>query len=65
MYENQSWLPVASLFGLVGCPVPRELKADVLETLAVFARTPEIAASMWHTLEVAQVRGQTTTELCS
>ncbi|XP_064397234.1 nuclear pore complex protein Nup205-like isoform X2 [Halichondria panicea] len=55
MYENQSWLPVASLFGLVGCPVPRELKADVLETLAVFARTPEIAASMWHTLEVAQI----------
>ena len=30
MYENQSWLPVASLFGLVGCPVPRDLKAEIL-----------------------------------
>lgn len=58
MYENQAWLPVASLFGLVGCPVPRELKADVLHTLAAFALTPEIAVNMWHTLEITQVRGQ-------
>lgn len=55
MYENQSWLPVASLFGLIGCPIPRDLKAVVLHTLATFALSPEIAGSMWHTLEVAQV----------
>ena len=29
MYESQQWLPVASLFGLVGCPIPRDLKAEV------------------------------------
>ena len=35
MYESQQWLPVASLFGLVGCPIPRELKAEVLESVQV------------------------------
>lgn len=55
LYENQSWLPVASLFGLVGCPVPRELKAEILLTLATFAKSPEIASNMWITLEVSQV----------
>ena len=56
MYENQTWLPVASLFGLIGCSIPRSLKAEILSTLAAFARSPEIAGSMWHTLEMAQVR---------
>lgn len=55
MYENQKWLPVASLFGLLGCAIPRPLKADILHTLAAFARSPEVAAPMWHTLEMAQV----------
>ena len=76
MYESQQWLPVASLFGLVGCPIPRELKAEVTEyfysninfyssfsvflfqvllTLAAFARSPDIATSMIHTLESVQV----------
>ena len=56
MYENQSWLPVASLFGLIGCPIPRPLKSEIFITLSAFARSPEIAASMWHTLESSQVR---------
>ena len=56
MYENQSWLPVASLFGLVGCSVPGDLKAEILRTLATFALSPEIASNMWVTLEVSQVR---------
>ena len=55
MYENQSWLPVASLFGLVGCSVPGDLKAEILRTLATFALSPEIASNMWVTLEVSQV----------
>ena len=55
MYENQAWLPVATLFGLIGCPVPQELKAKIFQTLATFALSPDIASSMWHTLEVTQV----------
>lgn len=55
MYENQEWLPVATLFGLIGCRVPQELKAKMFQTMAMFALSPEIASSMWHTLELAQV----------
>ena len=55
MYENQKWVPVASLFGLLGCAIPRSLKTEILRTLTVFARSPEVAAPMWHTLETAQL----------
>lgn len=55
MYESQTWLPVASLFGLLGCAVPRILKADILLTLAAFAISPEIAGSMWLTVEISQI----------
>ncbi|KAL5475599.1 hypothetical protein EMCRGX_G025430 [Ephydatia muelleri] len=55
MYENQTWLPVASLFGLLGCAIPRILKADILLTLAAFAISPEIAGSMWLTVEISQI----------
>ena len=56
MYENQAWLPVATLFGLIGCAIPRSLKSEIFLTLGEFARrSPEIAASMWQTLENAQV----------
>ncbi|XP_057313200.1 nuclear pore complex protein Nup205-like isoform X1 [Hydractinia symbiolongicarpus] len=58
--ENQNWLPVASLLGLVCCPVPPSLKGLLLETLAAFSKTPEIAASLWQSLEASQVL-QTTT----
>lgn len=54
MCESQAWLPVASLFGLLGCPVPHRLKAQILLTLAAFAKSPEIAYSLWHTLEQSQ-----------
>lgn len=56
MCESQAWLPIASLFGLLGCPVPLRLKAQILSTLAAFAKSPEIASSLWHTLELSQVR---------
>ena len=55
MCESQAWLPIASLFGLLGCSVPVRLKAQVLSTLTAFAKSPEIASSMWHTLELSQV----------
>jgi len=54
--ENETWLPVASLLGLVCCSVPPSLKGLLLETLAAFAKSPEVAVSLWHSLEAAQVR---------
>ncbi len=55
--ENQSWLPIASFFGLIGCPVPSTLKAGLLEALAVFAKSPEISTALWQSLEATQVIG--------
>jgi nuclear pore complex protein Nup205 len=55
IYDNQTWLPVASLFGLIGCPILRELKTQIFLLLAAFAKTPDIAAVMWNTLENSQV----------
>ncbi|CAH1799487.1 unnamed protein product [Owenia fusiformis] len=53
--ENQQWLPHVLMLGLVGCSVPPKLKAELLTTLAAFAKTPEIAASLWQSLEVSQL----------
>lgn len=55
MYENQKWIPVASMFGLLGSAIPRSLKTEILRTLTAFAKSLEVAAPMWHTLEKAQV----------
>ena len=53
--DNTYWLPIASFFGLVGCPVPSSLKAALLNTLASFAKSPEISAIIWQSLEATQV----------
>ena len=54
--ENQNWLPVASLLGLVSCAVPPSLKGLLMQTLASFAKSPEIASSLWVSLEASQVQ---------
>ncbi|XP_071502201.1 nuclear pore complex protein Nup205-like [Diadema antillarum] len=55
MVENQSWLPSVLLFGLITCSIPPVLKGECLKTLAVFSQSPEIAATLWQSLEVSQV----------
>lgn len=55
MCENQQWSVVMLLFGLVSCSVPPQMKAELLRTLAALAKTPEIAATLWQTLEASQV----------
>ena len=55
MVENKSWSPVQCLFSLLSCAVPYSLKAEVLLTLASFAKSPEVATSMWQILETSQV----------
>ena len=56
--DNQHWLPVVVLLGLVSCSIPPSLKAELLLTLAAFAKSPEISASLWQSIEVSQVRKQ-------
>ena len=55
MAENKLWSPVQTMFTLLSCAVPYSLKAEVLLTLASFAKSPEIASSMWNILELSQV----------
>ena len=55
MCENQQWSVLMLMFGLVTCSVPPQMKSEILHTLAALAQTPEIAATLWQTLEAAQV----------
>ena len=53
--KSQQWAPSIVLFGLLGCSVPITLKAQILQALASLAKSPEIASSLWQTLESSQV----------
>lgn len=55
MAESQQWLPMVNMFGLLGCGIPITLKAHILQALAHLAKSPEVAAVMWQTLEMSQV----------
>ncbi|EDV27160.1 uncharacterized protein TRIADDRAFT_22433, partial [Trichoplax adhaerens] len=55
LYENQHYMPMPVLFGLLSCVVPFTLKAEILLTLAGFAKSQEIAPSVWQYLESSQI----------
>lgn len=53
--EHPQWTPVVVMLGLLQCSVHPTLKAQLLHALAAFAKSPEIAASLWQSLEYTQV----------
>ncbi|CAM2098130.1 nuclear pore complex protein Nup205 [Caretta caretta] len=53
--EHPQWTPVVVILGLLQCSIPPILKAELLETLTAFGKSPEIAASLWQSLEYAQI----------
>uniref|UniRef100_A0A672HKF7 Nucleoporin 205 n=1 Tax=Salarias fasciatus TaxID=181472 RepID=A0A672HKF7_SALFA len=53
--EHPQWAPVVVMLGLLQCSVPPILKAELLLCLAAFGKSPEIAASLWQSLEYTQV----------
>ncbi|XP_067090064.1 nuclear pore complex protein Nup205 isoform X1 [Osmerus mordax] len=53
--EHPQWTPVVVMLGLLQCSVPPVLKAHLLRCLAAFAKSPEIAASLWQSLEYTQI----------
>uniref|UniRef100_A0A8C9F1M6 Nucleoporin 205 n=1 Tax=Pavo cristatus TaxID=9049 RepID=A0A8C9F1M6_PAVCR len=53
--EHPQWTPVVVILGLLQCSIPPVLKAELLETLTAFGKSPEIAASLWQSLEYTQV----------
>ncbi|XP_054717049.1 nuclear pore complex protein Nup205-like [Uloborus diversus] len=53
--ENPQYVPTIVLLGLVTCSIPASLKAAIINCLAAFATSPEIALNIWQGLEMAQV----------
>ncbi|XP_033824153.1 nuclear pore complex protein Nup205 isoform X1 [Periophthalmus magnuspinnatus] len=53
--EHPQWTPVVVMLGLLQCSVPPVLKAEFLHCLAAFGKSPEIAASLWQSLEYTQI----------
>ncbi|XP_056137198.1 nuclear pore complex protein Nup205 [Lampris incognitus] len=53
--EHPQWTPVVVMLGLLQCSVPPILKAELLHCLAAFGKSPEIAASLWQSLEYTQI----------
>lgn len=45
--SNAKWSIVSTAIGLITCPLPMSMKADLLHLLAALARTPSIAAEIW------------------
>ncbi|XP_019370536.1 PREDICTED: nuclear pore complex protein Nup205 [Gavialis gangeticus] len=53
--EHPQWTPIVVILGLLQCSIPPILKAELLETLTAFGKSPEIAASLWQSLEYTQI----------
>ncbi|XP_068134073.1 nuclear pore complex protein Nup205 isoform X2 [Hyperolius riggenbachi] len=53
--EHAQWMPVVVILGMVQCSIPPVLKAELLNTLAAFGKSPEIAAPLWQSLEYTQM----------
>jgi len=60
LYDHQKYRPIQTLFALAACPVPLDLKAELLLAIAAFASpgnkiSADIARKCWLTLEHSQI----------
>jgi nuclear pore complex protein Nup205 len=46
---------LAIMFGLIKCPISIQLKGEILNLLASFALSPQIAVNLWQLLEESQI----------
>ncbi|KAL1463251.1 hypothetical protein WDU94_015018 [Cyamophila willieti] len=53
--EHVQWNGIQVILSLLTCSVHVELKAELVLTLAAFAKSPTIAASLWHQIEANQI----------
>lgn len=53
--EIPSWNVINVFIGLIGCSVQISLKAELLRTLAAFAKSSTNAITIWHSLEASQI----------
>jgi nuclear pore complex protein Nup205 len=59
---NAVSLPIL-MFGLLGCPIPVNLKGEILTLLSSLSQTPQIATGMWQALENSQILQTISTNL--
>ena len=52
--NNTNSLPIL-MFGLLTCPIPVNLKGEILNLLASLSLTPQIALNIWQALENSQI----------
>lgn len=50
---------VKALSKFIGCAVPLGLKAEIMEVLAAFALSSDLAYTLWNSIEVAQILATT------
>ncbi|SCZ90946.1 BZ3500_MvSof-1268-A1-R1_Chr1-3g02409 [Microbotryum saponariae] len=60
LYDNQRHRPIATLFALLGRPIPIELKASLISAIAAFSRPGgtfgvDVARRTWTALEQSQI----------
>ncbi|KAA1100620.1 hypothetical protein PGTUg99_029313 [Puccinia graminis f. sp. tritici] len=60
LYDHQKYRPIQTLFALAACPIPLDLKAELLLAIAAFAApgskiSADIARKCWLTLEHSQI----------
>lgn len=53
--EHPQWAPIVVMLGLLQCSIPPILKAELLEAIAAFGKSPDIAASLWQSVEHTQI----------
>ncbi|XP_039625995.1 nuclear pore complex protein Nup205 isoform X3 [Polypterus senegalus] len=53
--EHPQWTPIIVMLGLLQCSIPPMLKSELLNCLAAFGKSPEIASSLWQSLEYTQI----------
>ncbi|KAG0147222.1 hypothetical protein CROQUDRAFT_43203 [Cronartium quercuum f. sp. fusiforme G11] len=60
LYDHQKYKPIQTLFALAACPIPLDLKAELLLAISAFAApghkiSSDIARKCWLTLEHSQI----------
>ena len=55
MAEHPGWSVVPTVLGLLGCSVPTQVKAKLVEFLVALAKTADIVHPLWQAVESAQL----------
>ncbi|XP_076058270.1 nuclear pore complex protein Nup205 isoform X2 [Oratosquilla oratoria] len=49
--DNAAWSPIIVFVGLLGCGIPLAIKTELLNALAVFSKSQNLASKIWQAVE--------------